>query len=118
MSFHRTQYLELSSKVTRQLCLELLTWGMNREGQCKKVAREKPLGHGLPLPFLSPQDRGITPAPCAPESRARLEGEGGQQFQRQLAPEPGATVRVWGTASWWECRWQHRLGGPLRSLPT
>jgi hypothetical protein len=30
MSFHRTQYLELSSKVTRQLCLELLTWGMER----------------------------------------------------------------------------------------
>lgn len=36
MSFHRTQYLELSSKVTRQLCLELLTWGMEREGQREK----------------------------------------------------------------------------------
>lgn len=61
MSFHKTQYLELSSKVTRQLCLELLTWGREREGQCETVAGEKPLEHGLPLPFLFPQVRGFRP---------------------------------------------------------
>lgn len=67
MSFHRTQYLELSSKVTRQLCLELLTWGKEREEQREKVAGEKPLEHGLPLPLLFLQDRGTRPTPCAPE---------------------------------------------------
>lgn len=44
MSFHRTQYLELSSKVTRQLCFELLTWGTERREQREKVVGEKPGG--------------------------------------------------------------------------
>lgn len=49
--------------------------GAEREGQREKVAGDKPLGHGGPLPST----------PCAPESRARLEG-GGQWFQRQSVP--------------------------------
>ena len=40
MSFHKTQYLELSSKVTRQLCLELLTWSREREEQGETVGGE------------------------------------------------------------------------------
>ena len=43
MSFHKTQYLELSSKVTRQLCLELLTWSREREEQGETVAGESHL---------------------------------------------------------------------------
>lgn len=58
MSFHRTQYLELSSKVTRQLCFELLTWGTEREEQHETVAGKEPLEPGLPLPLLFPPPRG------------------------------------------------------------
>ena len=55
MSFHKTQYLELSSKVTRQLCLELLTWSREREKQCE-TAGEKLLEQGLPLPWAEKLD--------------------------------------------------------------
>lgn len=81
--------MELSSKVTRQLCLELLTWGTEKEGQHEKVAGEEPLGHGLPLPSLSPKDIEMTPTCCAPGGRAGLEGEGRQQFLvvRTRSPE-------------------------------
>ena len=49
MSFHKTQYLELSSKVTRQLCLELLTWSREREKQCETAGKSC-----LNRVFLSP----------------------------------------------------------------
>ena len=43
MSFQRTQYLELSSNVTRQLCLEPLTCGERAGGTAE---------HQLPFPVL------------------------------------------------------------------
>lgn len=81
MSFHRTQYLELSSKVTRQLCFELLTWGTEREERCEKVAGET-LWNTVFLSYFCPhRAQGlIRPPPCALERRAWPEGEGGWQF--------------------------------------
>lgn len=83
MSFHSTQYLELSSKVTRQLCFELLTWGTEREVQHERVAGAKPqktvfLAHFCPRRA----ERLIRPLPCAPESRAWPKGkEGGSSWR-------------------------------------
>lgn len=69
MSFHRTQYLELSSKVTRQLCLELLTWGTDRKEQVRK-GWGKPTWNIVFLPHF-----------CLHMlQKAGLEGEGGWQF--------------------------------------
>lgn len=97
MSFHRTQYLELSSKVTRQLCFELLTWGTEREEQCEKVAGEKPCSkvfcRGLGIE---------APPPCVPESRGGPEGRAGGSSWGECMPSPwSCTVRDGGT-TWWE----------------
>lgn len=86
MSFHSTQYLELSSKVTRQLCFELLTWGTEKEEERERVAGAK-LQNTVFLTHFCPRRarRLIRPPPCAPESRAWPEGEGGWQFLEGLS---------------------------------
>ena len=96
MSFHKTQYLELSSKVTRQLCLELLTWSREREEQGETVAGESHLNTVF-LSHLCPHRAERSDSLLVLQESACNAGDLGSIPGLGRAPEGG--MEVWQGAS-------------------